>query len=137
MFFFLTHSPRRRRTTPVLANVNGELLRQRDAAASAIFRLQQRLNISNIGETFMSKRNNVQHAANGSVICLFMNMRSMTKKCGIFVHIVRRVSFGKAAWSNMNAEFIEKKGVLLVQFARRPLQLNKFFFITKTLFISV
>ena len=66
-----------------------------------------------------------------------MNMRSIAKKCVIFVHIVRRVSVVKAAWLNMNDMFIEKKDVLLVQFARRPLQPNKFFFSMKTLSIVV
>ena len=37
----------------------------------------------------------------------------------------------------MNAEFIEKKDALLVQFARRPLPLNKIFYDIKTLFIVV
>ena len=124
---FCFRSRRRRRgKRPVLPNVNDALLihTRLSDAAPAIFHLQQGLNISDTIAVFMSRRNNVQHAANGLVlrhICLFMKMRSMAKKCGIFVHIVRRVSFVEASWLHMSAEFIEKKDVLLVQFARRPL----------------
>ena len=140
----LSYSPTHRRSKRlVLPNVNDGLQIQRlqRDATSVIFHLQQRLNINNTGETFMSRsNNNVLHAANGSVlrlICLLMNMRSIAKKCDIFVHIVRWGSTSKATWLNMNAKFIEKKDVLLVQFASRHLQLNEIFCDMRTLFIAV